>query len=48
MGKYHYAGDFCGKKIYLESGEKLNWLYKVPIFFMRILPSMFIKGEKDE
>lgn len=45
MSKYYYAGDFCGSKIYLEKGEKLNWYYKVPIFFMRILPSWLEAGK---
>lgn len=48
MSKYYNAGTFCGDDIYLEKGEKLDWSYKVPIFFMRILPNMFAKGRKDE
>lgn len=38
MVKYNYAGNFLGHKILLERGEGLDWTYKVPIFFMRIIP----------
>ena len=49
--KMKYAGMFCGEKIYLEKGERLNWKYKIPIFFLKILPNKLNtlnnEGEKE-